>query len=185
MLEFSKLRKQYYLLMPRLTKVVAVVTTTLQSLNNCVIETGFKPFNSVARKMSKNNLDNMLELSDLVRGRLFFPISYSHKEIIRILCDLLKDFIKDIDWKSTNKQGLKYKGIIHFDLSIDGINFELQVLPIEFRPYKEKLHQIYELLRSKNSLSDKHKNRLKKIHNTIYRVLNEQAFINRNIILRS
>ncbi len=183
MLEFRKLRKQYYLLIPRLTKAVNIVISTLQPLNNCVIETSFKPLNSIVRKMSKNNLDNMLELSDLVRGRIFFPISYSHKEIIRIHCDLLKDFIKDIDWKSTNKQGLKYKGIIHFDLLIDGINFELQVLPIEFKPYKEKLHQIYDLLRSENNLSDRQKNRLKKLHNIIYKTINEQSFINRNSIL--
>jgi len=180
--ESNKLRQQYYELLPKLTQVMQIVTNILKPLNDCIIETNFKPFSSVIRKMSVRHLNNMLDLSDLVRGRLFFPVSRTHAEIIRELSELFKKYIKDIDWKSMTNHGLQYEGVIHFDLNIDGINFELQVMPIEFKPYKEKLHQVYDLLRTNNSLSDKQKNRLKKLHNTTYRILNEMAFKNRNII---
>ena len=83
----------------------------------------------------------------------------------------------------SKEHGLEYHGVTHVDLDIDGTQFELQLIPQEFKPYKEFLHQIYEKFRNpktKDKLTDKQKKLLQKVHNNLYKKLNERASQNRS-----
>ena len=149
------------------------------------LETNVKPYASVKRKMNDDNAKHPLELSDLVRGRLFFSDQFQHKDALDILQQLFGDNIKNVDKndaKST-EHGLEYLGIMHVDLNLNGVNFELQIMPAEFKPYKEFLHRIYAKFRdekTRDKLSDKQKELLRKTHNNLYKKLNDLAHKNRS-----
>ena len=173
--------------LPQLNKALRCVRSQLSDLppSEFELETNVKPYVSVKRKMQENKAKHPTELSDLVRGRIFFSDQFEHKDALDILQQLFGDKIKNVD-KNTSKStehGLEYLGIMHIDLDLDGVNFELQVMPAEFKPYKEFLHGIYEKLRdekTRNKLSDKQKELLRKVHNNLYKKLNDLAHKNRS-----
>lgn len=180
----KKLRKRYMQLVPHLNKAMRHVHTQLADLppSDFVLETNHKSYPSVKRKMETNKERDPLALSDLVRGRLFFSDQFCLEEVLDILKHLLEPKIKKIEEKSDQAHGLEYHGITHIDLNIDGVNFELQVMPIEFRPYKEFLHQIYDKFRNpktREKLTDKQREFLRKIHNNLYKTLDTKSQENR------
>ena len=182
----KKLRKRYMQVAPHLNKALQHIQDQLSDLppSEFTLETNVKPYASVKRKMELDRELDPLSLSDLIRGRLFFSEQFNVDDVLDIIQKLFSDKIKKIehgDYK-TEEHGLEYCGVTHVDLNINGINFELQIMPIEFQPYKEFLHQIYEKFRNpktKDKLTDKQKEFLQKIHNKLYKTLHEHAQSNR------
>jgi len=145
-----------------------------------LLETNMKPYTSIKRKMEENNVKDPKELSDLARGRLYFSDGFNHEDTLNILDQLFGEQIKNVDHKTSRakEHGLEYSGVTHVDMDINGAKFELQVLPLEFKPYKEFLHQIYEKFRNpktSSKLSDRQKEFLRKVHNDSYKKLDDQA----------
>lgn len=171
---------------PHLNKALQHVQDQLSDLppGEFTLETNVKPYMSVKRKMEQDREVDPLALSDLVRGRLFFSEQFNVDDVLDIIQKLFDDKIKKVesgDYK-TEEHGLEYSGVTHVDLNINGVNFELQIMPIEFQPFKEFLHQIYDKFRNpktKDKLTDKQKELLQKIHNKLYKKLNEQSQSNR------
>lgn len=177
----KKLRKQYMQVLPQLNKALKHVQTQLADVSDdFLLETNVKPYPSVKRKLLLNNEKDPMALSDLVRGRLFFSEQFNFEDAINILQKLFGNQIKSIDKKShkSEEHGLEYHGVVHVDMNIDGINFELQLMPMEFKPHKEFLHQIYEKFRNPKDfgkLTDKQKELLRKVHNRIYKSLDKKS----------
>lgn len=185
-MDTKKLRKDYMHSVPKLNKALKHVQEQLSDLppSEFELETNVKPYASVKRKMETDRVKDPLELSDLVRGRLYFSDQFQHKDAVNIIQKLFGHQIKNIDKNidRSKEHGLEYHGIIHVDLDIDGIRFELQIIPSEFKPYKEFLHNIYEKFRNPKSLdklSDKQKEFLRKTHNQLYKKLDQTARTNR------
>jgi hypothetical protein len=183
----KKLRKQYVRLLPTLNKVRKHVHDQLCDLpsSDFLLETNLKPYTSIKSKMEKDEAKDPSELSDLVRGRIFYSEQFNADDLVDIIKKLFGKSIKKIDENSHRapEHGLEYHGIVHVDLDIDGTKFELQLMPKEFKPYKEFLHQIYEKFRNPktlNSLSDHQKEFLKKVHNDLYEKLDDHAKKNRS-----
>ena len=178
----KKLRKMYMQTVPHLNKAIKHVQDQLSDLppDDFLLETNVKPYASVKRKLIDRGERDPLKLSDLVRGRLFFSEQFNEDDVLNIVDKLFGEKIKKID-KNNNRSkehGLDYHGITHVDFNLNGINFELQIMPIEFKPHKEFLHQIYDKFRdekTREKLSDKQKAFLKKLHNKLYEQLDEQA----------
>jgi len=180
----GKIRKQYLQILPKLQDTLSLVQDRLSDLPqpDFELDINLKPFESVKRKMGADHLKKITDMSDLVRGRLFFSDQYISKEIIKLMKELLHDWIKKIDVKRHGEYNLQYHGIIHIDLNIDGISFELQIMPIEYKPFKLFFHKIYELLREpKNNLSEEQKAKLIKKHNKIYEAVYNKAQSNRGL----
>lgn len=182
----KKLRKMYMRTLPHLSKVKGHVEEQLSDLPSpdFLLETNLKPYSSIKRKMETDRAKEPSELSDLVRGRLFYSDQFDQNEVVDLLSKIFGENIKDVDDKKHRapEHGLEYHGIVHVDLHFDGTNFELQVMPLEFKPYKEFLHQIYEKFRNPKThdkMSDKQKDLLKKVHNNLYKKLHNAANSNR------
>ena len=178
----KKLRKQYMHCVPDLNKAMAHVKEQLADLppSEFCLETNVKPYASVKRKMELNRVKDPKELSDLVRGRLFFSDQFDHQDIMHILQKLFGTQITSIDNNIDRgkEHGLEYCGVTHVDLDVNDTKFELQVMPVEFKPYKEFLHQIYDKFRNPKTcdkLSETQKEFLRKIHNKTYKKLDNQA----------
>jgi len=185
-MDTKQLRKNYMQSVPKLNKALKHVQDQLSDLppSEFELETNVKPYASVKRKMELDHVKNPLELSDLVRGRLFFSDQFQHKDAMNIIQKLFGHQIKSVDKNTvrSKEHRLEYHGIIHVDLDIDGVRFELQIIPNEFKPYKEFLHNIYEKFRNPKSLaklSDKQQDFLRDTHNKLYKKLNLQANTNR------
>lgn len=181
-MDSKKLRKQYVQVLPRLEETLKRVKQQIDTLpdSDFLIETNLKPYDSVKRKAERDKLSDVSDMSDLVRGRIFFSVNYGYNDVVALMKKLLKGWIKDVDVKFDKGHGLEYHGVFHVDLNVDGTNFELQIMPIEFKPYKEKLHKIYEKFRDPDSkLSDEEKEKLRKINNKVYETLDRQARDNR------
>ncbi len=178
----SIVRQQYIKLLPKLQRISETIHYMCDHLpdQSIKLETNIKPFKRAYEKMRDRKLSSLLNLSDLVRGRLYYSKNITPQKITNKLGEIFKDFIVQIQNKKETDYGLAYQGIIHIDMKFGNINFELQVLPIEFKPYKDILHYIYEILRNNNNLSAKQKSFLVKIHNKIYKNINERAARNRD-----
>lgn len=173
-------------LVPKLNKIMNHVKEQLSDLppSDFALETNVKPYSSIKRKMETEDIRDPSELSDLVRGRIFYSDQFNADNIVRILKELFGKQISDIDDNKhrSPEHGLEYHGIVHVHLDFDGTQFEMQLMPLEFKPYKEFLHQIYEKFRdekSRNKLTDKQKKFLRKIHNKMYEKLDDEAQKNR------
>jgi len=178
----KKLRKHYMQHMPKLNNALQYVQSQMSDLppSEFELESNLKPYASVKRKMEANHIKDPLELSDLVRGRLFFSPEFKAEDTLDIVQKLFGDKVSKIDKGAphSHEHGLQYQGVVHVDLDIDGIKFELQVMPQEFKPYNGFAHQIYEKFRNPKTydrLSDKQKKMLKKVHNDLFKKLNEHA----------
>src|ERR1700678_325443 len=185
-MDTKKLRKDYMKSVPKLNEALKHVQEQLCDLppSDFELETNVKPYASVKRKMELDHVRDPLELSDLVRGRLYFSDQFRHKDIINIIHKLFGNQLTNIDKNAdrSKEHGLEYHGIIHLGLNINGVRFELQVLPSEFKPYKDFLHNIYEQFRNPkllSKLSDKQQGFLRDTHNKIYKKINLQANSNR------
>lgn len=178
----KKTRKQYIQLAPKLKQILEHVNEQLADLpsSDFMLETNMKPYDSIKRKMETDGVNHPGELSDLIRGRIFYSPNFNADDLVHILKQLFGKQVKNID-DNTNRapeHGLEYHGIVHVDLDFDGTNFELQLMPIEFQPYKEFLHQIYEKFRNpktRDKLSDHQKEFLRKVHNRAYKKLDDLA----------
>lgn len=182
----KKLRKRYMQALPHLNKAMQHVKEQLADMppSDFLLETNLKPYLSIKRKMAERNEKDPMALSDLVRGRLFFSDQFTFSDALGILKKLFGKQIKNVDKKShvSKEHGLEYHGVIHIDMDVNGINFELQLMPLEFRPYKDFLHQIYEKFRNPkeyDKLSEQQKNFLRKVNNRIYKKLDRNAKSNR------
>jgi hypothetical protein len=176
-----KIRQQYRQALPKLNEVMAEVKDKLRDFPapDFITDINFKTFSSIKRKYLKDHLKNILEMPDLIRGRLFFSKNYTFEEATKLLKQLFGKNISKIDKKKGMPEyGLQYHGIIHFDLLFGEVRFELQLVPIEFKPYKQFLHSIYEKFKSEK-LSDEEKDSLREIHNKLYQDLDKRAKLNR------
>ena len=180
----KKLRKHYMQLMPQLNKAMKHVQTQLADLppSDFTLETNLKPYTSVKRKMETDQVHDPGELSDLARGRVFFSEQFNLEDVLDIVQKLFGKQVGKVEKNHPSEHGLKYHGVVHVNLDVDGTNFELQVLPMEFKPHKDLLHQIYEKFRNPRDLekmTDHQKTFLRKTHNELYKKIHDQAIANR------
>jgi CheY-specific phosphatase CheX len=165
--------EQYKLLSNKLNLVMNYVRKHLTKLprDHFHIELNKKPLDSIKRKSLLKKTKNIAALSDLIRGRIFFSTDYSMENVVEMVEKLFKDNINTVDEKRKadgKEYGLVYGGKSHIDLKIDGINFELQIIPIEFRAYQNVLHSIYEKLRPGGlSISERYREFLQNVHNKL------------------
>lgn len=174
----KKLRKQYMQCVPNLNKALQHVQSQLSDVppSEFVLETNVKPYASAKRKMLQHNIKDPMRLNDLVRGRLYFSDQYEPKEVIELLKQIFGDKVKKTDKKDTNDCGLEYAGVTDVSLDIDGVPFELQLMPMGFRSHQGLSHQIHEKLRSdKGKLTDKQKEFLRQTHNKLFRALDAKS----------
>jgi hypothetical protein len=177
-MDTKKLRKAYMQIMPHLNKALKHVQSKLSDVppSDFVLETNMKPYSSVKRKMLNNHIHDPIQLPDLVRGRLFFSKDYNPKEVVSLLKKIFGKNITKANKKDTNDCGLKYPGVTDVNLDCDGIQFELQLMPLEFQPHQELSHQIHDKLRSDNGkLTDKQKEFLRHMHNKFFKVLDAKS----------
>jgi len=180
----KRIREQYLQVLPKLQEVLSLVREKLVNLpqSHFEIETNLKPFKSVERKVGTDHLHKVADMSDLVRGRVFFSNKHTMEKVVRLLKNLLKEWSPKVDVKKDKGNGLQYFGITHIDLNINGINFELQIMPLEYKPFKPFLHKIYEKLReSNNNLSTEQKDKLISTHNKLYKAIHNRAQSNRRL----
>lgn len=178
----KSLQKQHDLLIPHLEAVANYIKSLLKFLpsQDFELETNIKLISSIARKMKDKNEKNILKLTDLVRGRLYYSPNYTQDDVMRFLKKIAKDKIQKIDLKKAGDYGLKYKGVLHVDFQIGQFVFELQIIPKEFKPFKKLLHRIYEKMRDENHLTKQQKEKLRDFHNRLYDDLTREARTNRN-----
>lgn len=165
--------QQYTALLPKLTRILAQVAQTLQKAfsGGFVVETGLKTASSISRKCQDKECRKIDQLSDLIRGRLYFPQSWDYQRTLHKLIGVFGSRIKKIDWKKSRDYGLEYRGIVHVDLIVDGIKFELQVIPLGFKPFVEPQHKIYTMLRDGVKMDQATKKQLMELHNQMFDML--------------
>lgn len=144
-------------------------------------EVKLKPLPSAEDKAEYKGSTDLLELADLVRGRVFFSQALTYEDVIAQLSapEYLGRWLKDVDDKCSRKEGFEYCGLRHLDLCVDGVKFELQLLPIEYKPFVSLLHRVYELHRNgKMQLSSDKLPRAKELHNRMYELLDQLYHLN-------
>ena len=178
----KKLRKRYRQILPHLVEAKKNVESALADLppSEFSLETNLKPYTSIKRKLEQKGESDPAVLSDMVRGRIFYSPDFNAEDVLGILKSLFKNNISNVDDNvhRAPEHGLQYHGVVHVDLDFDGTKFEIQLMPMEFKPYKEFLHQIYEKFRDEKSakkLTDHQKDFLRKVHNDTYKKLNDEA----------
>jgi hypothetical protein len=176
----KKLRKQYMHLMPHLNKALHAVQSALADLPpaDFALETNLKPYLSIKKKMLKNRETDPATLPDLARGRLFFSKDYNPKEVIDLLKKVFVNKVKGANKKDTNDCGLEYPGVTDVSLDMDGLSFELQLMPMEYKDHQNLSHQIYDELRNdqdKNKLTDIQKAFLRNTHNKLFKALDVKS----------
>ena len=172
-------------MLPKLQQARQAVRERLADLPpaDFTLETGLKPYRSIKRKMETDHAKKPEDLSDLARGRLFFSEQFQQEHVLDLLKRLFGTGIGTIEDKAKCEHGLEYHGIVHVNLNLDGQPFELQVLPMEYKPHRQFLHGIYERFRDPKrleKLTPERKETLSKIHNDMYQKLHEQALKNRS-----
>lgn len=167
-------------MLPKLRKVLDKITHSLQQSlpSDFAVESNIKTEASTVRKCKNKQCQNINKLSDLIRGRLFFPRPYTYQQVLHKIIEIFKQKIVKIEWKKSYDHGLVYRGIIHVDIEMDGIVFELQIMPLGFRPFVEPQHKIYNLLRDDPDLDENVRKRLLKIHNDMFDML-EDTYLSR------
>lgn len=176
----KKLRKAYMQILPHLNGALKHVQSALSDVppSDFLLETNIKPYASAKRKMLEHNIHEPAELPDLVRGRLFFSEEYNPKEVIALLKKVFGNKLTKATKKDTNECGLEYHGVTDVNLDCDGIQFELQLMPISFKPHQELSHHIHNKLRSDRSkLSDEEKDFLRRAHNKLFKKLDTKSKI--------
>lgn len=162
----------YMQILPRLNKALQHVTSQLSDVppSDFLLETNVKPYSSAKRKMLEHRIKDPIEMPDLVRGRLFFSSEYEPKEVINLLKEIFGDKFKKASKKDINDCGLKYSGVVDVNLDCDGIQFELQLIPMEFKSHQDLSDKIHNKLRDdKGKLSDEEKEFLRHTHNKLFK----------------
>jgi hypothetical protein len=170
----KQLRKQYSQHLPAINKALEHVQKQMADVSpsDFVLETNIKPYASVKRKMLDRNIRDPLELPDLVRGKLFYSEDYQPKEVVDLIRQLFKNKIKHIGKKDINDCGLAYPGTTDVNLDIDGVGFELQLMPMRYQPHQQLSHQIHDQLRNDHGkLTDVQKKFLQRTHNNLFQSL--------------
>lgn len=165
-------------LMPRLNKAMQHVQSQLADLppHDFLLETNLKPYLTIKKKMLQGYDSDPSGLPDLARGRLFYSQDYNPKEVLDLLKKVFPNQVKGVKKKDTNDCGLEYPGVTDVNLDVDGIQFELQLMPLEYKDSQDLSHQIYEQLRNdKDKLSDKQKEFLKSTHNKLFKALDVKS----------
>ncbi len=178
----KKLRKSYMQILPHLNKALHEVQSKLSDVPpaNFTLETGIKPYSSAKRKMLEHRIVDPIELPDLVRGRLYFSEDYSVKEVLDLLKKVFGKKLTKAKKKDTNECGLSYSGVTDVSLDCDGVQFELQLMPLSFQPHQELAHQIHDKLRSnKVKLSDEEKEFLRHTHNKLFKTLDVKSKVSK------
>jgi hypothetical protein len=177
----KSLERHYNLLIPHLEAVASYIQSLLKFLHSSdfALETSIKPLSSIVRKLKNKKGSNILKLPDLVRGRLYYSPSYTQEGVLRLLKKIAKDKITKIDLKGECGFGLKYKGVAHIDFQVGPFTFELQVVPMEFKPFQKFWYRIYEKIRDENHLTKQQKEKLRNLHNRLYDDLTRKARENR------
>jgi hypothetical protein len=87
---------------------------------------------------------NIMKISDLVRGAVLFK---DKEEMNKWIADFRRKYSSYIDAYEFKEKGsdptFGYYGSHHFDLKIDGLTVELQVMPAKLWKYKDTAHGIY------------------------------------------
>src|SRR5512135_1616508 len=93
----KKLRKRYRQILPNLIDAKKNVESALADLppSDFVLETNLKPYSSIKRKMEAEDIRDPVELSDLVRGRIFYSDQFKAEHLMDILKKLFGKTIKD------------------------------------------------------------------------------------------
>ena len=174
----KKLRKQYMHLMPSLNKAMQHVQSQLADLppHDFLLETNLKPYLSIKKKMLRDRESDPSILPDVARGRLFFSQDYNPKEVVDLLKKIFPGQLTGSKKKDTNDCGLEYPGVTDVNLDIDGVQFELQLMPLNYKDSQELSHQIHDQLRSdKDKLTDVQKEFLKSTHNKLFKALDVKS----------
>lgn len=174
----KKLRKQYMQMLPHLHKAKQHVESQLSDLpsNDFLLETNLKPYLSIKKKMLRDHESDPATFPDLVRGRLFYSQEYKPKEVVDLLKKVFKGQVKGSKKKDTNDCGLEYNGVTDVNLDIDGVQFELQLMPLDYKDHQDLSHQIYDQLRNdQDKLSDTQKDFLKRTHNKLFKALDVKS----------
>jgi len=177
-MDLKKLRKQYMHLMPSLNKAMQHVQSQLADLppHDFLLETNLKPYLSIKKKVLRDHEHDPASLPDLARGRLFYSQDYNPKEVVELLKKIFKDQVKGSKKKDTNDCGLEYTGVTDVNLDIDGVQFELQLMPLDYKDSQELSHQIHDQLRcDTGKLSDVQKEFLKSTHNKLFKALDVKS----------
>jgi len=113
-----------------------------------------KSMESIIDKIITRDRD-LGELGDMVRGAVLFRDGEAMDDFISDLKRKNKRYITDYEFKSKGSDPeYGYYGSHHFDLNIDGLDVELQVMPDKLWKYKEAAHDIYTKWRSKKGKID-------------------------------
>lgn len=174
----KKLRKQYMHLMPSLNKAMQHVQSQLADLppHDFLVETNLKPYLSIKKKLMRGQDNDPTSFPDLARGRLFYSKDYNPKEVISLLKEIFGNQVKSSKKKDTNDCGLEYNGVTDVNLDIDGVQFELQLMPMDYRDHQNFSHEIYDQLRNdQGKLTDVQKDFLKRTHNKLFKALDVKS----------
>jgi hypothetical protein len=86
------------------------------------------------------------------------------------------DQVKQSGKKDTNECGLEYHGVHDVNLDIDGVPFELQLTPLDYKDHQELSHQIHDQLRcDTGKLTDVQKEFLHNTHNKLFKALDVKS----------
>jgi len=174
----KKLRKQYMHLMPHLNKAMQHVRSQLAYLppHDFLLETNLKPYLSIKKKVLRDQHSDPATFPDLARGRLFYSKDYNPKEVLNLLKQVFGKAVTGSKKKDTNDCGLEYNGVTDVNLDIDGVQFELQLMPLDYKDHQDFSHQIYDQLRNdRGKLTDVEKDFLKKTHNKLFKALDVKS----------
>jgi hypothetical protein len=185
----QQIRQQYLHLLPKLEEVAGQVKARLQKLpKGFEWEVNLKPYDSLREKAEFKEVNNIAELADLVRGRILFPPPFTYEQVIGKLAapELLGKWLREVDDKEKKEDGFEYVGPRHLDLHIDNVRFELQIIPIAFKPYLPLLHRVYEMHQHGHHDYPKDKiDRIKKLHNRMYELLDRLYRVRRGLPLET
>jgi hypothetical protein len=177
----KSIERQYRIIIPYLEEAVRYMESLLKFLpsDDFLLETNIKPLPSIIRKMNDRGEKNLLKLVDLIRGYLFYSPNYTEGDVYRLLKQVAGSKVKKVDPRKNRGFDLKNKCALYIDFQVGALTFQLQVIPIEFKPYKGVLHRIYEKLRDEKHLTKQQKEKLQALHNKIYDDLSQKVKENR------
>lgn len=160
---YSSLLKVFEKVKARLQQFInKVVKMKGKASNKIKILIGIKPFQSVISKIidRKKPMD---QIGDLVRCAVLFPDQESVDNFVSALRRRHGSMIKDYETKDKGKGGdAGYYGSHHFDLMIEGLVCEMQVMTTKLWSYKDEGHKIYNKYRDTGGNLSRQDSRLSK-----------------------
>lgn len=121
-----------------------------------------KSMGSIIDKIITRN-KSLEDLSDMVRGAVLFKDGDELDKFVKNLKRKNNGYVVGYEFKEKGSDPIYgYYGSHHFDLNIDGLDVELQVMTEKLWNYKEAAHGIYTKWRSKKGVIDKFDSNLSK-----------------------